>query len=127
MLDTSVIVDLETIDPDLLPDEPALSAITLAELTVGPHAAKDGAERTARQLVVQTAEATFEAISFNANTARAYGAVYAAVAATGRKAQGRRMADLFTAATALAESLPLYTRNPADLAGLEGLIQIVTI
>ena len=35
--------------------------------------------------------------------------------------------DLLIAATAAASGLPLYTRNPDDFAGLEGLVEIVSV
>jgi hypothetical protein len=59
--------------------------------------------------------------------ARAYGRVYTAVAASGRKARGRRAFDLLIAATALAVELPLYTRNPGDFDELDGLVQVVAV
>lgn len=127
LLDTSVVLALEDIDPDLLPDEPAICSITLAELAAGPHAASEPAERARRQERLQRAEATFDPIPFDAPAARAYARVYAAVAATGRKARGQRAVDLLIAAIALAEELPLYTCNPADFAGLTGLLEVVPL
>jgi predicted nucleic acid-binding protein len=127
LVDTSVVIDLDVIDPERLPGELAMSAITLAELAAGPHAARDPAERARRQDRLQRTEATFEPLPVDADVARAYGRVYAAVAAAGRKARGRRATDLLIAATALAANLPLYTRNPADFAGLSDLIEIVAI
>jgi predicted nucleic acid-binding protein len=127
LIDTSVVIDLDRIDPDDLPLEVAISAITLAELASGPHATNDPAERARRQDRLQRAEATFEPLPVDADVARAYGRVYAAVAASGRKARGRRAADLLIAATAVAASLPLYTRNPDDFAGLAQLLEIVSI
>ena len=127
LIDTSVVIDLERIDPDALPAEIAISAITLAELAAGPHATANTAERARRQDRLQRAEATFEPLPVDAAVARAYGRVYAAVGAAGRKARGRRAVDLFIAATAVAAGLPLYTRNPADFAGLSDMVEIVTI
>jgi predicted nucleic acid-binding protein len=127
LVDTSVIIDLDTIDSARLPRELAISAITLAELAAGPHATKDSDERARRQDRLQRTEATFEPLPVDGNVARAYGRVYAAVAASGRKARGRRATDLFIAATALAADLPLYTRNPADFAGLSDLLDIVAV
>ena len=127
LIDTSVVIDLERIDPDALPAEIAISAITLAELAAGPHATANSAERARRQDRLQRAEATFEPLPVDAAVARAYGRVYAAVGAAGRKARGRRAVDLFIAATAVAAGLPLYTRNPADFAGLSDMVEIVTI
>jgi predicted nucleic acid-binding protein len=127
LVDTSVVIDLDVIDPERLPHELAVSAITLAELAAGPHATTDPAERARRQDRLQRSEATFEPLPVDANVARAYGRVYAAVAAAGRKARGRRATDLFIAATAVAANLPLYTRNPADFAGLSELLDIVAI
>lgn len=128
LIDTSVVIDLDVIDPERLPRELAISAITLAELAAGPHATSDLAERARRQDRLQRTEATFEPLPVDANVARGYGRVYAAVAANGRrKARGRRSTDLLIAATALAANLPLYTRNPADFAGLSELLDIVEV
>ena len=128
LIDTSVVIDLPDIDLSLLPAEVAISAVTLAELAAGPHATSDAAERARRQDRLQRAEATFEPLSVNANVARAYGRVYAAVVVTsGRKARGRRVVDLLIAATAVAAGLPLYTRNPDDFAGLSDLLRIISI
>jgi predicted nucleic acid-binding protein len=123
----SVMIDLDAIDSQRLPRELAISAITLAELAAGAHATNDLAERARRQDRLQRTEATFEPLPVDANVARAYGRVYAAVAATGRKARGRRATDLLIAATAVAASLPLYTRNPSDFAGLSDLLDIVVV
>ena len=127
LIDTSVVIDLPAIELDQLPLEVAISAITLAELAAGPHATADSAERAKRQDRLQRAEATFEPLPVDASVARAYGRVYAAVVAAGRKARGRRAVDLLIAATAVAADLPLYTRNPEDFAGLSGLVRIVSI
>jgi predicted nucleic acid-binding protein len=127
LVDTSVVIDLDVIDPARLPHELAISAVTLAELAAGPHATSDRQEQARRQDRLQRTEATFEPLPVDANVARAYGRVYAAVAAAGRKARGRRTTDLFIAATALAADLPLYTRNPVDFAGLSDLLDIVAV
>ncbi len=127
LIDTSVVIDLDVIDPDQLPRELGISAMTLAELAAGPHATRDPEERARRQERLQRTEATFEPLPVDANVARAYGRVYAAVAAAGRKARGRRTTDLVIAATALAAGLPLYTRNPSDFSGLSPLLEIVAV
>ncbi len=127
LIDTSVVIDLDVIDPERLPGELAISAMTLAELAAGPHATKDAGERARRQDRLQRTEATFEPLPVDSHVARAYGRVYAAVAAAGRKARGRRATDLFIAATALAADLPLYTRNPSDFAGLSELLEIIAV
>ena len=127
LVDTSVVIELEQIPEDVLPTEIAVSAITLAELAAGPHATADPAERARRQDRLQRAEATFEPIPVDASAARAYGRVYAAIVIAGRKARGRRAVDLLIAATAVAAELPLYTRNPADFAGLDTLLDVVAV
>jgi predicted nucleic acid-binding protein len=127
LIDTSVVIDLDVIDPQRLPRECAVCAMTMAELAAGPHATTDSVERARRQDRLQRAEATFEPLPVDGDVARAYGRVYAAVAAAGRKARGRRTIDLFIAATAVAADLPLYTRNPDDFAGLSELLDIVTV
>jgi len=127
LVDTSVILDLDHLDVDSLPREIAISAITLAELAAGPQATEDLEERARRQDRVQRAEAAFDPLPFDADAARAYGRVYAAVARAGRRARGRRMADLLIAATAVAAQLPLYTRNRKDFANLEKIATIVSV
>jgi len=127
LIDTSIVIDLERIDPAVLPLEVAVSAITMAELAAGPHATADPAERARRQDRLQRAEATFEPLPVDAAVARAYGRVYAAVRSAGRKARGRRAVDLLIAATAVAAGLPLYTRNANDFAGLSDVLEIVAI
>jgi predicted nucleic acid-binding protein len=122
-----VVIDLDVIDPDRLPLECAVSAMTMAELSAGPHATTDAAERARRQDRLQRAESTFEPLPVDAGVARAYGRVYAAIVAAGRKARGRRTIDLFIAATAVAADLPLYTRNPGDFAGLSPMLEIIAI
>ena len=127
LIDTSVVIDLEEIDPADLPSELAISAVTLAELAAGPHATADAEERARRQDRLQRTEATFESLPIDGAVARAYGRVYAAVAAAGRKAHGRRAFDLLIAATALAAELPLYTCNAEDFAELDGIVEVVAI
>jgi predicted nucleic acid-binding protein len=85
-----VVIDLDAIEPDNLPIEVAVSAVTMAELAAGPHATTDPAERARRQDRLQRAEATFEPLPLDATVARAYGRVYAEVSAAGRKARGQR-------------------------------------
>jgi predicted nucleic acid-binding protein len=127
LIDTSVVIDLERIDAGALPAEVAVSAITMAELAAGPHATADPDERARRQDRLQRAEATFDALPVDAAVARAYGRVYAAVAAAGRKARGARSLDLLIAATALASDLPLYTRNPSDFRGIGSFVEVVAV
>jgi len=127
LTNASVVIDLDVIDPVRLPRELAISAMTMAELAAGPHSTTDSAERARRQDRLQRAEATFEALPVDANVARAYGRVYAAVVAAGRKARGRRAIDLFIAATAVAGDLPLFTRHPADFAELSELLDVVAV
>jgi predicted nucleic acid-binding protein len=121
LLDTSVVIALEAVDPAALPRELAISSLTLAELAAGPHATGDAAERARRQDRLQRVEATFDPLPFDAAAARAYGRVYASVVAAGRKARGRRAVDLMIASVALAHGLALLTCNPDDFAAIEDL------
>jgi len=127
LLDTSVVIDLEHIEPSWLPVEVAISAITMAELAAGPHATPDSEERARRQDRLQRAEAAFDPLPFDAEAARAYGRIYSAVVAAGRKARGARAIDLLLAATACAAGLPLYTRNPDDFRAIGDLVEIVAV
>lgn len=121
MLDTSTVILLGRLaDPDELPNESVISAITLAELSVGPHVARTDAERSARQQHLQQAEADFEILPFGAESARAFGGVAAALRTSGRKPAARAY-DALIAATAVAHGVPLYTCNPGDFAGIPQL------
>ena len=127
LIDTSVVIDLQELDPDDLPIEVAVSAITMAELAAGPHATEDAEERGRRQDRLQRAEAAFDPLPFDGEAARAYGRIYAAVSAAGRKARGARAVDLLIAAVALALELPLYTRNTEDFRGLEDVVDVIRV
>ncbi len=121
MLDTSTVILLSRIeDPAALPAEPVITAITLAELSVGPLVATDETERAARQAHLQQAEADFDPLPFDAGAARAFGGVAASLRRSGRKSSARAY-DAMIAATAIANDLPLYTCNPSDFAGVDGL------
>lgn len=121
LLDTSTVILLGRLaDPGDLPDESVVSAITLAELSVGPLVATTPSERSARQTHLQQAESDFEALPFDAAAARALGRVAASLRATGRKPRARAY-DALIAATAIANDLPLYTCNPDDFIGIDDL------
>jgi predicted nucleic acid-binding protein len=127
MLDTSVVLDVDVIEEDVLPDACSIATITLAELSAGLHTVTDSVQRAARQEVLQYVENTFQSVPFDSEAARAYGRVYVAVLAAGRKPRGGRAVDFFIAATALSRGLPIYTRNPADFLILSSLMEIVAV
>jgi predicted nucleic acid-binding protein len=135
LLDTNIIILRRWIRSDELPDEVAISAITLAELSAGPHevrpsaeqdAYEEHAERARRLDILQRAESEFDPIPFDAEAARIYGRVTAAVIAAGRKPR-RRASDLMIAATAIAADLPLFTTNRDDFRGLEEVLRLVPV
>jgi predicted nucleic acid-binding protein len=135
VLDTNIVILRAWIDPEALPDQMAVTAITLAELSAGPHEVRDDgtrdayeiqAERARRTEIVQRVEHEFDPIPFDAEAARLYGRVCAAVVAVGRKPR-RRSLDLMIASIAVAEGLPLYTTNPDDFVGLERLLTVVSV
>ncbi|MFD7448633.1 type II toxin-antitoxin system VapC family toxin [Kitasatospora sp. NPDC059827] len=135
LLDTNIMILRKWVDPAELPAEMAISAITLAELSAGPHEVRrnedqndydEHAERARRLDVLQRAENEFDPIPFDAEAARIYGRVCAAVVGSGRKPR-RRVADLMIAAIAIAEELPLFTTNPDDFKGLEGILTVVPV
>ncbi len=121
VLDTSTVILLGRIaDPADLPDEAVVSAITIAELSVGPHVASSDEERAARQAHLQQAESDFDVLAFDAAAARSFGAVAASLRAAGRKPAARAY-DALIAATAISHGLPLYTCNPTDFEGIAHL------
>ena len=121
VLDTCTLILLTRIrDESLLPVEPLITTVTLAELSVGPLVAKTDEERAARQSHVQQAEADFDPLPFDVSAARAFGRVALALRRRGRTVKPRAY-DVMIAATALANGLPLYTCNPKDFTGIDGL------
>ena len=121
LLDTSVVNLLPRLrDAAALPEEPYISAITLAELSVGPLVASSEIERAARLAHLQQAEADFDPLPFDADAARAFGQVAGALRRSGRKPAARAY-DAMIAAVAIANELPLYTCNPSDFAGIDQL------
>ena len=110
-------------DPSLLPPEPLITAVTLAELSVGPLVATTDRERSARQAHLQQAESDFDPLPFDRAAARAFGRVAASLRRSGRQPAARAY-DAMIAATSLANDLPLYTCNPADFAGIDDLIVV---
>src|SRR5258708_23641960 len=124
--DTSVVIDYDLIDAALLPDESAVSAVTLAELAAGPHATQDTDERARRQDRLQWASSTWDPLPFDAEAARAYGRMFAAARAAAQTSRAR-LADLLIPSTPPAHSLPLYTPNPSDFDALKSIITLVHI
>jgi tRNA(fMet)-specific endonuclease VapC len=120
LLDTSAMIDLADLEVAVLPEECLISAITLAELSVGALVASDARQRAARQAHLQQAEADFDPIPFDASCARAFGRVAASLRRSGRKTQARAY-DALIAATAVAHGLPVFTRNPDDFQDIDGL------
>jgi predicted nucleic acid-binding protein len=121
ILDTSTVILLPRIaDPDALPAEPLITAVTLAELSVGPLVATNKRERVARQAHLQQAEADFSPLPFDAAAARAFGRVAASLRQAGRKPAARSY-DAMIAAIALANELPIYSANPTDFASIDDL------
>ncbi len=121
LLDTSTVILLARLtDPASLPAEPLISAITLAELSVGPLVAATLQEQANRQAHLQQAEADFDPLPFDAEAARAFGRVAASLRRAGRKSTARSY-DAMIAAIAISNELPLYTCNPDDFTGIHGL------
>ncbi len=131
LLDTNILILRPWIEPDHLPQEMAISAVSLAELSAGVHFVEGDdegarAERGRRIDVLQRTEYEFDPIPFDAEAARIFGRIAAAVRSVGRTPR-RRVADLMIAAVAAAQGLALYTTNPDDFAGIGGLVDVVPV
>lgn len=121
LLDTSVIIGGEVAP---IPGVLAISAITLAELQFGVLVAKASDVRAERLRRLSLLQKHFDALPVDEAVAISYGRLAAAVVETGRQPRRRTM-DLLIAATAHAHGARLYTRNPNDFAGMEGLVDVV--
>lgn len=120
VLDTSVVIALEQLDPATLPEYSSISAITLAELALGPLVARDDRERVRRQLRLQEVELSFDALPVDARVARMFALVAASLRSSGKKPAARSF-DALIAATALTHQLPLFTLNSRDFEGIDDL------
>lgn len=125
LLDTCVLIDYAKLSAQSLPELRAVCAITLAELHAGPFAARgDATEEVRCQQVLHHVERTFrDPLPFDINAARVYGSVYLLTMAAGRKPR-KYQADLMIASVAIANRLPLYTRNPKDFEPLRSLLDV---
>ena len=123
VLDTSVLI---ATDVSPLEGELAISAASLAELHFGVLVAADPAIRAHRLRRLSVFQTRFDALPVDEAVAASYGELAAAVAGSGRQPRSRVM-DLLIAATAHAHGARLYTRDPADLAGLDDLVDIVAV
>ncbi len=126
VLDTSIIAALGLYDSAELPETFLITAITLGELSYGPHATDDPLKRAGRVAVLQHVESTFEPLPYDHHAARLYGQICAAVRAAGRQSR-KRASDLMIAATAASNALPLYTANPDDFQGSQGFVELVGV
>ncbi len=123
LLDTSVLIatDVPALDGEL-----AISAASLAELHFGVMVTADSAVRAERLRRLSILQRTFDALPVDDDVAISYGRLAAAVVGIGRQPRSR-VFDLLIAATAHTHGARLYTRNPADLVGLEDLVEIVPV
>lgn len=122
VVDTNIIAALRLYDPSELPETILITAVTLGELSFGPHATDDPVKRAGRVAVLQHAEATFDPLPYDQGAARLFGQICAAVRAAGREPR-KRASDVMIAATAASNQIPLYTANPADFKGAEDLVE----
>jgi predicted nucleic acid-binding protein len=126
VVDTNIIAALRLYDPAELPDTILITAVTLGELSFGPHATDDPAKRAGRVAVLQHVEATFDPLPYDQGAARLFGQICAVVRAFGREPR-KRASDLMIAATAASSQLPLYTANPDDFRGSEDLVEVIGV
>lgn len=125
VLDTNAVINLDRLLAEHLPVKPLITTVTLAELSVGPLTAQSEAATVERQTHLQMAEADFEPLPFDVAAARSFGRVAASLRRAGRKARARTF-DAMIAAIALANDLPVYTCNPDDFSGIDGL-QVIAV
>jgi predicted nucleic acid-binding protein len=124
VVDTSIIAALKLYDPAELPGMMLVTAVTLGELSFGPHATDDPVKRAGRVAVLQHVESTFDPLPYDQGAARLFGQICAAVRAYGREPR-KRASDLMIAATAAGNEFPLYTANPGDFKGAEAFVEVV--
>lgn len=125
LLDTSAAIRMPTIPADRLPVQPAISTVSLAELSLGPMLTDDPETQAERQAHLQYAEAHFAPLPVDVDVARAFTRVAVAWRQQGRTSAARAF-DALIAATALSHDLPLHTANVRDFEGIPGLTVVDT-
>ena len=123
ILDTSVLIADDVVP---IPGALAISAVSLAELNFGVLVAKSMQVRAERLRRLSLLQQRFEALPVDEAVSVSYGRLAAAVVEAGGQPR-RRVMDLLIAATAHVHEAKLYTRNVADFAGLEGLVDVVEV
>lgn len=126
VLDTCTYIDLGRLDPTALPELPEITAVTMAELHQGVAMAKNALTRAARTELLGAAIVDFDPLPFDGDAAARYGTLVALTIEAQRDPRPRRM-DLMIAAIASARDLPLFTRNPADFAGLDSMVTVIAL
>lgn len=121
LLDTSVLVgaigELATV-----PDEAAVSVLTLGELLVGVHLAPDAESRERRLEALTEVERRFEPLPIDVGVARRFALLVVEARQRGRRP---RVVDTLIAATALAHGLVVHTRD-RDFERLRG-VQVIFV
>ncbi|MEU4669368.1 type II toxin-antitoxin system VapC family toxin [Amycolatopsis sp. NPDC023774] len=126
VLDTCTYIALASLDPEVLPKFPHITAVTMAELHQGVVMTADPVEKSLRNEQLGAAIVEFEPLPFDGEAAARYGTMVALTIAAGRSPRPRQL-DLMIAAIASTQGLPLYTRNPEDFRGLESQVEVVEI
>lgn len=127
LLDTSVFIALESgrpLDEQRIPDETAVSVVTLAELQAGVLAAADVDVR-ARRLATLDAVSDIELIDIDESAARTWARMRVHLAESGRRVN---VNDLWIAAVAASRGLPVVTQDD-DFSPVEGVagLQVVRV
>ncbi len=120
LLDTSVVIAGPVTE---LPDEAAISVITLAELHFGVHMARDSKARKLRVRRLTEVESRFDALPVDEAIARAYGALAHTLSSRRRSTRARAM-DVLIAATAQVHDVALYTLNARDFEPFGDVIEV---
>ena len=126
LLDTCALIGVDDISDERLPIVSEICAITVAELMLAVHVAKDPVDRSARITKLFTVGRSFDPLPFEDRAANSFNALVGLTVALGRNPKPRKN-DLMIAATAVANSLPLYTANIDDFKGLESMLEVVDV
>jgi predicted nucleic acid-binding protein len=109
LLDTTVLIAREQGRPlEALPEESAISVVTLAELHIGVLLADEPRTRAQRMRSLSEVERGFDALPIDRDVARNFATIVADARKRGRKP---KIMDAWIAATAVTHDLPVYTQD----------------